>query len=139
MNSVGLIIFSPTLILHHYSPTESNGITLDFPWFIDIKIQTPISRTYIKNNNGCEMSHLGTVQQKENRKCLRVKILLLLKPIMKPNSCLPGVAEVSVQHVTVSLILPGPGDQIYWMSWEKVEANVTAYTLRKAEHKDKWD
>lgn len=31
MNSVGLIIFSPTLILHHYSPTESNEITLDFP------------------------------------------------------------------------------------------------------------
>lgn len=50
------------------------------------------------------MSHLGTVQQKENHKCLRVKILLLLKPIMKPDSCLPGVAEVSVQHVIFSFL-----------------------------------
>lgn len=104
MNSVGLIIFSPTLILHHYSPTDSNGITLDFPQCTEIEIHTPISKTYLENNNGCAMIHLGTMQQKENHKCLSVKILLLFKPIVEADSSLTGVAEGLVQQAMLSFL-----------------------------------
>lgn len=104
MNSMGPTILSPTLILHHYSPTDSNGITRDFPQCTEIEIHTPILETYLENNNGCEIIHLDTMQQKENHKCLSVKILLLFKPIVEADSSLTGAAEGLVQQAILGFL-----------------------------------
>lgn len=66
MDGVGLIIFSPTLVLHHYSCTGSMDLLFIFPNVRKLKFTHPLKKPDGNNNNDHEwmMTHLGTKQQK---------------------------------------------------------------------------